>query len=107
MNQAPRNEIPDTLADLDWREITCQSDTGCTNLATHIVHLHAVDECNNPDFDSSGNLIGILCVVCVHTLSVQVQQRVGWLTRHPGVYCLTCGAEVREPKDVIRNIAAL
>ena len=28
MNQAPGNEIPDTLSDLDWHHITCQSDAG-------------------------------------------------------------------------------
>jgi hypothetical protein len=107
VNQAPGNEIPDTLSILDWHQITCQSDAGCKNLATHIVHLHAVDECDNPDLDSSGNLIGILCIGCVQALAGQVQQRVGWLNRHPGVQCLTCGSPVRAMKDVLRAVAPL
>ncbi len=107
MNQAPSNEIPDTLVSLDWYDIKCQSDLGCSNPATHVVHVHAVDECHNPNLDPSGNLVGILCVICTDTIVRQVQQRVGWLTRHPGVFCLTCGAQVRETNDVLRNVAAL
>jgi hypothetical protein len=71
------------------------------------VHIHAVDECDNPDLDSSGNLISILCIGCVQILAGQVQQRVGRLNRHPGVYCLTCGSQVRETKDVLRGVSAL
>ena len=107
MNQVTGNEVPDTLSNLDWHDITCQSDLGCKNPATHIVHLHAVDECDDPDLDSSGTLIGILCIGCVQTLSMQVQQRVGWLNKHPGVYCLTCGDEVREINDVLRCVSPL
>lgn len=44
MSQAPGNEIPHTLAALDWGGITCQSGAGCTNRASYVVHLHAVDE---------------------------------------------------------------
>jgi hypothetical protein len=107
MNQMTGNQVPDTLSGLDWHHITCQSDAGCKNLATHIVHLHAVDECDDPDLDSSGNLIGILCIKCVQVLISQVEQRVGWLNHHPGVYCLTCGDEVREVTDVLRTVSPL
>lgn len=55
MSQAPGNEIPHTLAALDWGGITCQSGAGCTNRASYVVHLHAVDECNDPDLDPFGN----------------------------------------------------
>jgi hypothetical protein len=107
MSQAPGNEIPDTLAALDWRGITCQSEAGCTNLATHIVHVHAVDNCNDPNLDPFGNIVDILCGVCVRLVEVEVHLKVGQLTRRPGTHCLTCGAPVHEVRDIVREVVAL
>lgn len=95
MSQAPGNEIPHTLAALDWGGITCQSGAGCTNRASYVVHLHAVDECNDPDLDPFGNTVEILCIACLWHVEAKVLLQVGRLTRSPGAFCLTCGAPVR------------
>ncbi|OSC42646.1 hypothetical protein [Mycobacterium decipiens] len=107
MSQAPGNEIPDTLAALDWRGITCQSAAGCTNRASYVVHLHAVDECNHPDLDPFGNSIEILCIACLWHVEAETQLHVGRLSSSPGAFCLTCGAPVRELNDIMRDVAAL
>lgn len=107
MSQAPGNEIPHTLAALDWGGITCQSGAGCTNWASYVVHLHAVDECNDPDLDPFGNTVEILCIACLWHVEAKVLLQVGRLTRSPGAFCLTCGAPVREPTDIMRDVAAL
>ncbi|AKN18311.1 hypothetical protein MHAE_12041 [Mycobacterium haemophilum DSM 44634] len=107
MSQAPGNEIPDTLASLDWHQFTCQSEVGCTHPATHIVHRHAVDECSNPNLDPGGNIVDILCIGCVRSLRLDVLRQVSKLTRHPGAYCLTCGAPLHELSDIIRNTVRL
>jgi len=107
MSQTTGNEIPDTLAALDWREITCQSDGGCTNRATHVVHLHAVDECDHPHLDPFGNTIEILCVACLWRAEAEARLQVGRLRRHAGASCLTCGAPVIELRDIMRDVAEL
>ena len=84
----PQSAIPDALAALDWLEITCQSEAGCTNRATHVVYRHAVDECNRPNLDPSGNIVDILCVGCVRSLKAQLLQQVDRIARCPGGYCL-------------------
>lgn len=104
MSQAPGNEIPHTLAALDWGGITCQSGAGCTNRASYVVHLHAVDECNDPDLDPFGNTVEILCIACLWHVEAKVLLQVGRLTRSPGAFCLTCGAPVREPTDIMRDV---
>lgn len=88
MSQAPGNEIPHTLAALDWGGIT-------------------VDECNDPDLDPFGNTVEILCIACLWHVEAKVLLQVGRLTRSPGAFCLTCGAPVREPTDIMRDVAAL
>lgn len=75
MSQAPGNEIPHTLAALDWGGITCQ--------------------------------VEILCIACLWHVEAKVLLQVGRLTRSPGAFCLTCGAPVREPTDIMRDVAAL
>lgn len=107
MSQTTGNEIPGTLAALDWQTITCQADTGCTNRATHIVHRHAVDGCNHPEVDPFGNIVEILCIACLWRAEAEVLVQVGQLGRTAGTYCLTCGAPVSELRDIMRDVAAL
>jgi hypothetical protein len=123
-NQALGNEIPGTredldwdaiscqfirggLADLDWEVITCQSRKGCTNEATHIVHLHAVDCCNHPDLDSSGNVIDILCVGCLADVAHQAHRQAVQFDRYLDPHCLTCGAPVTKMTDIVRAVTML
>ncbi|BBX98411.1 hypothetical protein [Mycobacterium lacus] len=106
-SRAPGNEIPDTLMTLDWDDITCQSDAGCTNRATHTVHLHAVDACNTPGLDPYGNAVGILCVACLWSLEAQVMLEVRRLARYGVPHCLTCGTPVCEVTDILRGVATL
>lgn len=107
MSQTTGNEIPDTLAALDWRDVTCQSGAGCTNRADFIVHLHAVDECNHPQLDPFGNTVEILCIACLWRAEAEVLLQVGRLRRHSGASCLTCGAPVSELSDIMRDVVAL
>lgn len=99
--------IPDALAALDWHEIACQSEVGCTNRATHIVYHHAVDECNRPNLDPSGNIVDILCIRCVRRLKAEALQQVDRISRCPGGYCLTCGAPVGKLSDIMRKMVQL
>ena len=105
--QPSGNEISDPLAEFDWHEIECQSETGCTKRATHVVYRHAVDECNRPNLDPSGNIVDILCISCVRSLKVQVLQQVDRIARSPGGYCLTCGAPVLKLSDIMRKMVQL
>jgi hypothetical protein len=98
--------IPDALAALDWHEMTCQCES-CTNPATHIVYRHAVDECNRPNLDPSGNIVDILCVRCLRRLKAEVLQQVDRISRCPGGYCLTCGAPVDKLSDIMRRVVQL
>ncbi len=107
MSQTTGNEIPGTLASLDWQTITCQADTGCTNRAAYIVHRHAVDRCNHPQVDPFGNIVEILCMACLWHAAAEVLVQVGQLTRTSGTYCLTCGAPVSELRDIMRDVAVL
>ena len=99
--------IPDTLVALDWRGVTCQSECGCTNLATHIVSLHAVDRCNHPQLDPWGNVIEILCIACLWRAEAEVLCHVSRLARRSGSSCLTCGAPVSELSDIMRDVVPL
>jgi hypothetical protein len=103
----PQSAIPGALAALDWQEITCQSEGGCTNRATHVVYRHAVDECNRPNLDPSGNIVDILCISCVRSLKAQLLQQVDQIARCPGGHCLTCGAPVHQLSDVMRKMVQL
>ena len=107
MSRTTGNGIPGTLAALDWQAITCQSETGCSNRATHIMHRHAVDECDHPHVDSFGNIVEIVCIVCLWRAEAELQVQVGQLRRSSGAYCLTCGAPVSELSDIMREVAAL
>lgn len=107
MSQTTGNEIPGALAALDWQTITCQSETGCSNRATYIVHRHAVDECNHPRVDPFGNIVEILCIACLWRAEAEVLVQVGQLRRSSGAYCLTCGSPVAELGDIMRDVAAL
>lgn len=107
MSQTTGNDVPGTLAALDWRDITCQSGAGCTNRADFIVHLHAVDECNHPQLDPFGNTVEILCIACLWRAEAEVLLQVGRLRRHSGASCLTCGAPVSELSDIMRDVVAL
>src|ERR1700760_4538302 len=100
-------ELPGALAALDWHEITCKSETACRNPATHIVHLHAVDECNQQHLDSSGNFIDILCARCFSATAVDILGKVDWFRRFPRPSCLTCGAPVAELTDIVREVSAV
>lgn len=97
----------DALAPLDWHEIACQSEAGCTSRATHIVYRHAVDQCNRPNLDPHGDMVEILCVSCMRRLKAQVLQQVDRISRCPGGYCLTCGASVQKLSDVMRKTVQL
>jgi hypothetical protein len=107
MTQVTDNQIPDALVDLDWHDITCESTHGCTNRATHIVHLHAVDECDHPSLDSAGNIVDIVCIDCLYGIALKVEQHVQEFADHPDATCLTCGVPVRELTDIIREVAVL
>ncbi|OBK25831.1 hypothetical protein A5634_25775 [Mycobacterium asiaticum] len=107
MSQTTGNGIPGTLAALDWQTITCQSDTGCNNRATHIIHRHAVDECNRPHVDPFGNIVEILCIACLWRAEAEVLVQVGQLRRTSDAYCLTCGAPVSEASDIMRDVVDL
>ncbi|QLL09978.1 hypothetical protein [Mycobacterium vicinigordonae] len=107
MSQTTGNEIPSAIAALDWQTITCQSHAGCTNRATHIVHRHAVDECNHPRLDPFGNIVEILCIACLWRAESEVVVQLSQLRRTSGTYCLTCGAPVSELRDIMRDITAL
>jgi len=104
---APGNDIPDTIVALDWSDITCQSPDGCSNPASHTVHLHMVDDCDDPDLDASGNVVHILCEDCLRGLLFDALQQVHNIGRFPGACCLTCGAPVRRLRDVMRKVAQL
>jgi hypothetical protein len=95
------------LVALDWRGITCQSGIGCTNRATYIVSLHAVDECNRPQLDPFGNTVEILCIACLWRAEAEAVLQVGRLGRHAAASCLTCGAPVTELSDIMRDVVAL
>jgi hypothetical protein len=105
--EARANEIANTLAALDWHEITCQSAAGCGNRATHVVHRHAVDKCNQSKLDPFGNIVDILCIGCVRDVKVEVLQQVDRIARCPGAYCLTCGAPVHKLSDIMRKVVQL
>ena len=107
MSQPAGNEVPDTLAALDWHAVTCQSAAGCTNRATHVAHVHAVDRCNGPLLDPFGDVIEILCSACLWRVEAEIRLRLGRLGRGSGAYCLACGAPVSEPGDVMRDIVEL
>ncbi|BBX75078.1 hypothetical protein H7H78_06510 [Mycobacterium shinjukuense] len=107
MGQTTGNEIPDTLAALDWQAITCQSAAGCSNQATHIVHRHAVDRCNQPQVDPFGNIVEILCIACLWRVEAEVLCQLGRLRRHTDACCLTCGAPVSELSDIMRDVVEL
>jgi hypothetical protein len=107
MSQTTGNEIPGTLASLDWQTITCQADTGCTNRAAYIVHRHAVDQCNHPQMDPFGNIVEILCIACLWHAEAEVLVQVGQFRRSSDSRCLTCGAPVSELSDIMRDVAAL
>lgn len=100
-------QIPATLDNLDWDVITCQSPAGCGNQATHIVHLHAVDACNHPDLDSSGDLIDILCVGCLADVAHRAHRQAVQFDRYLDPYCLTCGAPVTKLTDIVRAVEML
>jgi hypothetical protein len=107
VGHAPGNGIPDLLLALDWHDITCQSEAGCTNRATHVVHRHAVDRCNQPNLDPFGNIVDILCIGCVRSLKVEILQQVDRITRCPEANCLTCGAPVQKLSDIMRKVVQL
>ena len=52
---------PNPLEQLDWTAIRCQSETQCQLKATHVVHLHAVGDCDNDETNADGNIVGLLC----------------------------------------------
>ena len=89
----------DALGALDWQEITCQSEAGCTNRATQTG--------TPPNLDPSGNIVEILCIGCLRRLKAQVLQQVDRINRCPGGYCLTCGAPVHKLSDVMRKMVQL
>lgn len=99
--------VPDSLEGLDWDAITCQSTSGCRNRATHIVHLHAVDGCNDPDLDSSGNVIDILCARCLAEVAHEAHRQAVQFHRYLDPFCLTCGAPVKELADIVRAVTML
>ena len=105
--QAQPNEITQLLAALDWHEITCQADGGCRNRATHVIHRHAVDKCNQGDLDAFGSVVEILCVDCVRDLKTAVAEQVDRISRGPHGFCLTCGTPVDQLSYVIRRAVRL
>ncbi|OBJ48867.1 hypothetical protein [Mycobacterium sp. 1423905.2] len=107
MSPTTGNGIPGALVDLDWHTVSCQSEAGCSNRATHIVHLHAVDSCDHPNLDPFGNTVEILCIACLWQAAAEALAQVGRLRGAEAVHCLTCGAPVSELSDIMRDAAAL
>lgn len=107
MEHGPVDESDDILAALDWHAISCQSESRCDNLATHIVHLHAVHACTHPDVDPHGNRVEILCLGCLCDLEEKVMLAVGGFTRHGAALCATCLAPLRDSNDIIRRVLVL
>lgn len=107
MSQTAGSEVPDTLAALDWHAMTCQAATGCTNRATYIVSLHAVDKCNHPDLDPFGNIVEIVCIACLWRAEAEVLVQLGRLRRSSDAHCMTCGSPVSKISDIMRDVVEL
>ncbi|OBJ80790.1 hypothetical protein [Mycobacterium sp. 1245852.3] len=97
-----RDDVADILAQLDWHDLSCQADGGCTSRATHVVHRHAVDGCNRPGADPLGNIVGIVCTCCLRDLQIEVLRQVDQIRSSPHAYCLTCGVPVRQLSHALR-----
>lgn len=97
----------DTLAALDWKTIGCQSARrDCTRHATHQLELHVIDDCN--DASPFGNDVELLCDECLDEERAAIGRYLANLAQFPGrVACLTCGAPVAEPGDILRAVRAL
>jgi hypothetical protein len=107
MEHASCDESDDILAAIDWHAISCQSESGSDNLATHIVHLHAVDACTHPDADPYGNRVEILCLGCLCDVQAKVMLAVGGLAGHGAALCMTCLASLRDWNDIIQRVQVL
>jgi hypothetical protein len=107
LEHASGDESDDILAAIDWHAISCHSESACDNLATHIVHLHAVHACTHPDADPYGDRVEILCLGCLCDVQAKVMLAVGGLTAHGAVLCMTCLAPLRDSNDIIRRVQVL
>lgn len=99
----------ETLTALDWGTYRCQCEHGhtCDAPATHIVHIHYIDRCNNPDADPYGNRIEIRCGTCLARLRTEIAESLARLTPWGRPACQGCGAPIAAVEDVIREVIPL
>lgn len=102
--------VAETLAALDWGTYRCQCrhKHACDNPAAYIVHIHCIDNCNNPDADPFGNRIEIRCSTCLVTLRTDIAAKLRQLKPWGQPACAGCGgAPIAEITDVIRDVTPL
>lgn len=93
---------------LDWTSITCQNGQGCTRTAAYVVELHAVDHCSSDATNLAGNVIEILCGMCLAKLRKSTSWHVARLnSRGQRPNCLTCGAPIELTSDILRSVRLL
>lgn len=101
--------VAETLAALDWGTYRCQCrhKHACDNPAAYIVHIHCIDNCNNPDADPFGNRIEIRCSTCLAALRTDIAAKLYQLKPWGRPACAGCGAPIAEITDVIRDVTPL
>lgn len=104
--------INDTLAELDWHTYQCQcpqhtGPRGCREPARYILHIHAINRCNQPGLDPFGNRIEIRCRACLKRFKAHVAYQLWKLNRWGPNACETCGAPITRLSDVLREVVKL
>lgn len=95
----------DAIKHLDFHEIRCQCTQhvhACPNRATHLVHIHALNACNEPGL-SYGNRVELRCRECVLRLIAEVGYRLDKANQWGIAYCATCQAPMVTVGDVVRS----
>ena len=98
------------LEPLDWTVYACQCPVcagKCPNRATHVVAIHALENCNGPDLDPFGNRIQIRCYECTLKLQRHVAHRLAALAMDGPLACPGCGAPVASVSDIVRSVSEL
>jgi hypothetical protein len=76
----------------------------CGRDATHIVHVHQLDDCNREELTPDGALLMLLCEPCLaakaNSLTADIAK---WLPKFERVACLTCWKPVAELHDLLET----
>lgn len=106
---AAAQNAAETLSALNWDTYRCQCVHGhtCTETAGWVVHIHAIDACNQPGLDPCGNRVEIRCGSCVARLRTEVGEKLARLSPWGRPACQGCGAPIAAVSDVIRGVAQL